>query len=59
MELRPWVGSWSWDSGDGLGKPRGQRVPSASPLDPDWRPAGVGAGEGERREGAGPGVARR
>lgn len=59
VELSPGVRSWSWDSGDRLGKPQGWRVPSASPLDPDWRPPGVGAGVGERREGAGPHTAPR
>lgn len=54
VELRPGMRSGSWDSGHRLGKPQSWRVPSASPLDPDGRPAGVGAGVDERREGAGP-----
>ena len=43
-------GSWGWCPRAGTpltgwGKPRGRQVPSASPLDPDWRPAGwVGGG---------------
>lgn len=37
---------WSQGPGDGLGRPRGRRVSSASPLDPDWRPAGRGGGWG-------------
>lgn len=31
------------------GKPPGRPVPSASPLDPDWRPAGGRAGAGRER----------
>lgn len=64
------MGFWSPDSRAGRGCPGASRSFSASPLDPDWRPAGGGGGvggwgggvwvgEGRRREGAGPGAAGR